>query len=311
MIDTIQISKTFVRSPDQSELERNAWKSIRDQRTGEPTALFFNSPKGENKPRLTLSRTRNDRWIIRAEVSIGSWLHGSNLHLPNEEEFQNGLDLLCKYVESKSGVSFEAHTERVSRVDFTRDFQVGENAVIPIIAKFAKFNLPRYKRVCYEETAVYFKNSLEKFKLTKQFKIYSKFHERLSESKDKSEQEAAKGLIRFEISFMKSAVNRLAKSLKLPNHRANHILTKETSKKAIEKAMKQLHFHSLLTINTPSIKKLFAVCDSTSGFSRVGFLYLRDHYGDDLAKQTFINASPKTLKRYSDDCSKAGVLSLE
>ncbi len=156
MIDTFQISKTFARPPNESELISNSWKPILNKHTGEPTALCFNSARGE--PRLTLSRTRNDCWIVRAEVSFGSWLFGSNLHLPNEDELHHGLDLLSEYVESKSGIVFDAHTERVSRVDFTRDFQVGENAVIPIISKFAKLNLSRYERVCFGETSVYFKN---------------------------------------------------------------------------------------------------------------------------------------------------------
>ncbi|CAN5551779.1 hypothetical protein BH10ACI1_BH10ACI1_18930 [soil metagenome] len=307
MIDTFQISKTFARPPDKSEFEKNGWKSLRDAHTGEPTALCFNSAKGE--PRLTLSRNRNDYWIIRAEVSFGSWLFGSNLNLPNEDEFQIGLDLLSEYVKSKSGIVFDAHTQRVSRVDFTRDFQVGENAVIPIIAKFAKFKLPRYERVCFGDTSVYFKNGGKE--RTKEFLIYSKYHERLANSKDRSEQMAAKGLIRFEISYRKSAVNRLAKSLKLPSHQANHILTKETSDRIIKAAMKQLHFDSLFTSEIPNFKKLSEICDSGSIFSRVGFLYLRDKFGEDLAKQPFINVSPKTLKRYSDDCNKAGILTLE
>ena len=307
MIDTFQISKTFARPPNESELISNSWKPILNKHTGEPTALCCNSAKGE--PRLTLSRTRNDYWIIRAEVSFGSWLHGSNLRLPNENELHHCLDLLSGYVEDKSGIAFDAHTERVSRVDFTRDFQVGENGVLPIIAKFAKFNLPRYERVCFGDTSVYFKNAGKE--KTKQILIYSKYHERLAKSKDKSEHEAAKGLIRLEVSLRKSAVNRLAKSLKLPNHHANHILTKETSERALQRAMKHLHFDSLLTAGNSNVEKLFEIQSATMPLTLIGFLYLRDKYGDDLAKQSFIKTSPKTLKRYSDDCSKVGVLTLQ
>ncbi len=307
MIDTFQISKTFARLPGKSELFSNGWKLLLDKHTGNLTALYFNSARGE--PRLTLSQTRNEYWIIRAEVSVGSWLHGSNLYLPNENELHHGLDLLSGHVEDKSGIVFDAHTERVTRVDFTRDFQVGENAVIPIIAKFAKFKLPRYERVCFGETSVYFKNAGKD--RTKEYLIYSKYHERLAKGNDESEQEAAKGLIRLEVSLRKSGVNRLAKSLKLPNHRSNYILTKETSEKALQMAMKQLHFDSLLTAITPSIKNLFDVRDSASAFNRVGFLFIRDKFGEDFSKLPFIKISSKTLKRYSDDCSKAGILSLE
>ena len=83
--------------------------------------------------------------------------------------------------EIKSGIFFDAHTERVTRVDFTRDFQVGEHFVIPIIAKFARLTMPRYNRICFDETSVYFKNAGKE--ITKQFLIYSKYHEMLSHDK--------------------------------------------------------------------------------------------------------------------------------
>ena len=311
MIDTTQISKTFARPPNFSEMLENGWKPLKDKHTGEPTALCCNSAKGRGEPRLTLSRTRNDMWIIRAEVSPGAWLHGSNLYLPDEGDLQHVLDAISAYVEDKSGIVFDAHTERVTRVDFTRDFQVGEINVLPIIAKYARFILPKYHRVCYDETSVYFRNSLEKGKLTKQFKIYSKHHDLLDKCDDASESEKARGLLRFEVSHLKAAVNRLAKSYNLPDHRANHILTKETSEKVIQTAMKQLHFDSFIKTETSNIDKLFEICDSASAFTRIGFLYMRDQYGDDLTKQPFINISSKTIKRYQDDCNKAGVCSLE
>jgi hypothetical protein len=307
MIDTFQISKTFARMPNQGELERNNWKPLRDKRTGKLTALCFNSAKGE--PRLTLSRTRNDYWIIRAEVSLGSWLHNSNLHLPNEDELHNGLDLLSNYVKNKSGIVFDVQTARVTRVDFTRDFQVGENAVIPIIAKFGKLNLPKYRRICFDDTTVYFKNAGKE--LTKQVLIYSKYHERLAKGNDIPEQEAAKGLIRLELSLRKSAVNRLARSLKLPSHHANYILTRETSERVLQKTMEQLHFESLLTTEVPNIENLFEICDSASAFTRIGYLYMRDKYAENLSKLPFIKISSKTLKRYENDCRQAGTLSLE
>lgn len=112
MIDTFKISKTFARLPNQSELISNGWKMLLDRQTGEPAALYLTSPKGEGKPRLTISQNPlNDYWVIGAEVSLGSWLSNSNLHLPDEEEFYQGLHLLSQYVESKSGIGFDAHRE--------------------------------------------------------------------------------------------------------------------------------------------------------------------------------------------------------
>lgn len=124
---------------------------------------------------------------------------------------------MSKYVESKSGIFFDAHDCKVTRVDFTRDFQVGENAVIPIIAQFAPQKISRYTRTCIDDTTVYFKNAGKE--KTKQFQIYSKYHERLANGKDAAEQEKAKGLIKLESSLRKSAVRRLVNTLKLPGNR--------------------------------------------------------------------------------------------
>lgn len=311
MIDTFQVSKTFARPPNQADLKSRGWKSVRFEHSGEPTTLCRNSTKGEHKPRLTLSRTRNDLWIVRAEVSPGAWLHGSNLHLVDEDELQHVLDALSAEVEDKSDIVFDAHTERVTRVDFTRDFLVGENNVLQIIAKYVRFALPKYHRVCYDETSVYFKNSLKKGKLTKQFKIYSKYHDLLDKCKDAAEIKKAKGLVRLEVSHFKTAVNRLAKSFNLRNHRANHILTKETSDKVIDDAIKRLHFNSFIKMENSNVEKLLKAYDSSSALSRIGFLYLQGQYGEDLTKHPLINISSKTLKRYQDDCNKAGVCSLE
>ena len=309
MLDTFQISKTFARPPTQSELESKGWKPLLDKHTGDLTALYFNSAKGKGEPRLTLSQDRNGLWNIRAEVSLGSWLHHSNLYLPDKDELNYGLDLLSEYVETKSGIIFDAHTGRVSRVDFTRDFQVGENSVIPIIAKFAKLNLPRYKRSCFGETSVYFKNAGKE--RTKEFMIYSKYQERLAKGKSNAELEMAKGLLRLEVSFRKSEVNRLAKSLKLKSHQTDYILTQRTSEQVLRKAMKQLHFDSLLNDKPTNIENLFKVCGLVPALKCIGFLYVRDKYGENFPKLPFIDVSPKTLKRYFDDCKKAGVLSLE
>lgn len=309
MIDTFQISKTFVRSPNLDDLEINGWKPLRDQRTGERRGVYLNAPKNERQPRLTLARNRNALWNIRAEVSIGSWLFNSNLHLPVEAELFESLGKLSEYVETKSGIVFDARTERVTRVDFTRDFKVEEVTVIPVIAKFSDLDMPRYNRLCYDETSVYFKNSGKA--QTKQFLIYSKYHERLAKSKNVSEQESAKGLIRLEISFRKKGVNALAKQLKLKNHHANYILTKETSERVMQAAMKKLNFASFLNHKTPTLKELFDSCGSAAALNRIGFLFMCGKFGKDFAKLTYVNLSPKTLKRYGDDCNKIGLSSLE
>ena len=88
-------------------------------------------------------------------------------------------------------------------------------------------------------------------------------------------------------------------------------MTKETSERVIQKAMKQLHFDGLLTAECFNVEKFFELYGAKMSFSLIGFLWLKEIYGEDLAKLSFVKTHPKTLKRYSDNCSKAGVMSLE
>ncbi len=309
MIDTFQIFKMLVRVPEERKLISKGWKPLFNRFTGKSTVLILNSPKGTGAPRLTLSQNPLKRWIIRAEVSLGNWLYNSNLHLVNADELSQGLRLLSEYVEDNSGIVFDARTARVSRVDFTRDFSVEEDQVIPIIAKIGELTLPKYVRHNFGDTTVYFQNCGKAH--TKKFLIYGKYQERINKNKDQSEIEASKGILRLEISLKKKGVSNLAKSLKLPNHQAQHILTAETSQKVIEEAMTKLHFSSLLSAESASVEKLFDLFKPSMAFNLIGFLYTSDKYGKDLSKTSFINISPKTLKRYADDCRKAGISSLE
>ncbi|MBS1796792.1 MAG: hypothetical protein JSS81_23380 [Acidobacteria bacterium] len=307
MIDTFQVSRTQARAPVPEKLDN--WQPLRDNKTGEPYALCFNSPKGEHKPRLTITKNPNEFWIIRAEVSPGSWLFNSNLHLVNEAELDRGLHLLSEYVEEKTGVPFDAHSARVTRVDFTRDFDVGENNVIPFIAQVSILDLQKYKKICFDNTSVYFRNAGKE--LTKQYKIYSKYHERLANSKDIDEQERAKGIVRLEVSFRKSGVNRLAESLGLQSHCAEHVLTKDVSDKVIERAMKVLEFEKILKGQISDYNTLFQTKGFNEGSKLLSFLFLKAKLGNDYEKFALFGITKRTCQRYWKLCKELGVLSLE
>ena len=55
---------------------------------------------------------------------------------------------------------------------------------------------------------------------------------------DKNILEKAKDILRFEVELRNKAIYNLAKSLKLPDHTANYILTKEVSDAVIESKLK-------------------------------------------------------------------------
>jgi len=138
---------------------------------------------------------------------------------------------------------------------------------------------------------------------------YSKYHERQHKNKSK-EQEIAKGMLRLEISHRKVGVNNMAKSLRLKSNTANHVLTQTTATQVIDKAMKLLKFSTLFSVEKPNFENLFEAYSGTKAVGLVGYLFLESRYGD-ISTIPSLDISAKTIKRYRNDCRKAGILSLE
>lgn len=226
MFDTVAISRTSARSPDVDLLVRNGCKPFFGKYTGEPYKLVLNGEKGTKEPRLNFSKSPLGYWILKAEVSIGAWLFGSNIHLPDEEDMNDFFSYLSDFVRYKTGIKFDAYLERATRLDVTRDFQIGESRVLSVLKELNNVDIPKYHRKPVDNTGVYFENK-GKVK-NKKYSVYSKFHDLLSKNADESELDLAKGLLRLEVEHKDNhAVSNLAKSLKMPNHNVNRIMTRE------------------------------------------------------------------------------------
>ncbi len=122
----------------------------------------------------------------------------------------------------------------------------------------------------------------------------------------------ANGLLRFGIEHKDNrAVANIAKSLKLPDHNANHILTRQVSDKILEDAMKLLNFQTLLDNAHSPLEKLAENFDSAKPLTLAGHLLYKREFGNNYGELPFINLSENTIKKYDRECAKAGVLSLE
>lgn len=310
MFDTVAISRTFARSPDIDLLVKNGCKPFYSKYDGEPYKLVLNSEKGAKEPRLTISKSPKGYWIIKAEVSIGAWMFGSNLFLPNENEMKDFFPMLSDFVRFKTGIKFEAHHERVTRADPTRDFPIGETNVLRVLKELNNLEIPKYDRKPINFTGVYFKNR-GRIK-NKIYSIYSKFHELANKNASKTEIELANGLLRFGIEHKDNrAVANIAKSFNLPNHNANHILTRQVSERILNDAMKLLNIQSLLDNAHSPLEKLAENFDSAKPLTLAGHLLYKREFGNNYGELPFINLSENTLKKYDRECAKAGVLSLE
>lgn len=294
MIDTIQITRTLIRPPDESLLIKNGWIPRFNGVTGQLGKFILNEDKGSLAPRSTILRDLYDRWFLRTEVSPTAWRTGSNIDFLNESDFFESLRQLSEFVTDKSKLNFNAFEGRVTRVDFTRDFYVGEHLVLPIIARFNTFNLPRYKRSSINGESVCFTNSGKR--LSKQYKIYSKYHERLANSKISSDYEKSRAVLRLEISLRYQAVYGLANSLNLKSILARDILNYSVAKRVIENAMHRLHFKSFLRTKKPDYTAIFEK-NGPKSFGIIGYYYLKDLYPENFPDYIVKHVSKKTLQR--------------
>lgn len=259
---------------------------------------------------MTISESPKAFWIIKAEVSIPDWLHGSNLFLPDENDMKVFFNRLSQFVGDNTGIRFNADSERVTRVDITRDFQTGEAKVMSKIAALKQIRLAKYDWRPINDTGIYYVNRGKK--KNKKYSVYSKYHDLTDKNRSIEELELAKGILRLEIQHKENtAVSNLAKSLKYPNHNANYILTRETSEKVIQKAMKLFPFESMPESQNSSNENLFNSYDSLTAYRLTGHLYLKSIYGVNYSELPFIKVSERTVKKYDKECVKADVLSLE
>ncbi len=310
MFDTVAISRTFIHKPNFDLLENNGCKLFFSKYTGEPYKLVLNDNKGAKQPRLTISESPKAFWIIKAEVSIPDWLYDSNLFLPNENDMKVFFKRLSHFVGDNTGIKFNAASERVTRADITRDFQRDEGKVLSKLATINQVRLAKYDWRPFNDTGVYYVNKGKK--KNKRYSVYSKYHDLAAKNRSANELDLAKGVLRLEIQHKdNTAVSNLAKSLKYPNHNANYILTRHTSEKVIEKAMKLFHLEPLRNSQNSPIENLFNCFDSLTAYRLTGHLYLKSIYGVNYFELPFITVSERTVKKYDKECVKVGVLSLE
>lgn len=311
MFDTVAISRTFARPPNIDLLVENGCKPFHSRYDGEVYKLALNGDEGAKEPRLTISSSPKGFWIIKAEVSIGAWLHGSNIFLPDENDLRRFFPDLSQFVRLKTGIKFDAYSERTTRLDVTRDFILTESRVMSILKELKNVSIPKYHCKPIDNKSVYFENKGKD--KNKRFKIYSKYQDFIDKKASDAEIELAEGILRLEIEHKNNrAVSNLSGSLNIPYHFANRMITRETSEAVINNAMTLLHLDSILINQSKSkLETLVLNFDSSTALKLAGHLLFKDKFGADYYKLPFIDLKEATVRNYDRKCAKTGILSLE
>lgn len=296
--------------PDVEMLRRNGCKTFSDKH-GEVYKVVLNGKPGAKEPRLTITKTQKGFWRMQGEVSIGAWLFNSNIFLPNERDLEIFFDDLSAFIYFKVGIWFDVRLERTTLLDVTRDFELNsESKVMSVLKDLNYVEIPKYNRRPFNDTSVYWENKgTIKNKI---FKVYSKQHDFIDKGASIEEIKLAKGVLRLEVHHGDNrAVANLAKSLKLSKHRAGQIITRKTSEKVINEAMKLIGLDSLLNNQSDSNLETLALnFDKSMPLILAGHLAFKAEFGAEYYKLPFINLTAATVKGYERECAKTGTLSL-
>ncbi|MEZ5428328.1 MAG: phage/plasmid replication protein [Pyrinomonadaceae bacterium] len=304
MIDTVELKHCY-RSLKCNDFQ-NDWQHI--NRYGNPRWVL-NPQKPEKLPHLTMIFTPNGLWHLYARVSIPNLLFGHNSRLPNQSEVLNGLDLLGKFVESKSGNSFDPQSATVSAVDFVYDVPLGkETTVHRTVKHLSKRRLNRFWKCFIEELTLYF-NSKGK-RRTRQIRIYPKLPEVLSRKSSNEEAiQFARGVLRIENCFRhKRSIDSFVKEYSLEDSSANSILKEKVAKQSISRILKKLNFNDAVCPTKDStLNILLRKFKPLKAMKLLGFLRFVNERGLYFYKDEALGFSKDSYYRCIRDCSDAGV----
>lgn len=275
--------------------------------TGE--RYVFNPPAIKNHalPALTWYAAPDGINYLTARVSIPKMLYGNNVQMVSGKEISRALDGISNYASELSGVEFDAKSANVGQIDFSYNFQVGEENAFGYLNALRQTSMPRMKRrIIGDGETVDFGNRSQKVI------CYSKSVEtanlaRLSKATD-ADVRAAVGILRVEHRFLNSgACKRLAERFNLPDRRADYLLRDDIAEMVMNETIMKLGLDKAVESGDSRLSLLREHCHGYgSRFQRLaGFLALCDAYGaDNLVPLRIV--TERTFYRQRKEVEEAG-----
>lgn len=306
MLDTIAVKKYL--SPSSDILTRRSiWQPIKDSVR---RSFVCNQTLATGLPRLTLTRSQDSRQHLRAEVSLPRWIRGSNSFLLTETQIWDALEQLSKFVFDLTGEPFSTSDMLVTRVDFTKDFSVGESKIAPIIRRLSTAWISRTLRTTVEDTTIYFNSKART--LSKRIAVYGKYREVLSREHSEADLEKALGVLRLEISYRRTpAVKTLVTKQDLTIRTAERIFKQDVADRVFREYIELLNLEQVIDHGTSILEKLEKYYSPVQAMRLLGFLQYLMEYGQDFYRLPFLQFSRTTYWRALKDCKRAGVLPIE
>jgi hypothetical protein len=303
MIDTITLKHEYLRLDTQRLVSRGF---VGKQGRKNPQ-WFWNPPSGSASPRITISRPPSGVFHIFAECSLPKLLYGSNAKLPaSETEVSNGIETMCREVETIIEADFDARYASISKIHLTRDYRLGDAANTAAMALFDKrikyFPKRNLTTNNNEPVTLYF--NYQSTRRNCVICIYSKYAEVLTRKASQDELEAARGSLRIEyrannLSGIRSVCNRFEAS------GPTELLSNDLNDRVFSFIESELHFPECIAFQESPLTKLLNYYTPTKAKNLYGFLELRRLIGDEELTKTAKDRRNFNISRRA--CEKAGV----
>lgn len=240
-IDTVVLSHAYrpAELPLPDELVKKGFEINHKHRESSGNiinARFRPLGKRDHEPRITITKSDHGYSGIQVEVSIAKLLDGNGLGEQTDEDIECALDAIENCTWQRTGVTFDARTAKVKRLDANADFPVGEHR----IQSYLKSMNCRSSRMIQGTVGTTTKQFHNK---SRTLIAYGKRAEIESHSKGdyltRLDAQMATGLLRVESRLRGAPISRLAKKLRVAAD-AGHLLTMSIAHQIVASALNEL-----------------------------------------------------------------------
>ncbi len=284
-IDTIRISH-YCRPydlPPPEELEDKGFELTYKRRKGSNNIMTAHlKPNNFRHYHLTVIKSDFGYSGVNIELSLAKFLDNSGLGglgIQSDDDIERGFESIEDIINGQVGVSFNVRTAKVSRLDVNADFPVGEDRIQSYINAISRPNA-RFTPAGFGDSTKEF------FNKSRKLIVYGKYKEvekRWKKGKATDEQlEAAKGLLRVEVSLRKSPLDRLAKKRNVAAE-TSKLINLSVANHIVSEGLHQLR----LDMKRTSYEKLYRLMSEHFGRNAplmLGIVQYRAVYGDDFWK---------------------------
>ena len=228
---------------------------------------------------LTVIKSERGYCGVNIELSLAKFLDSSGLGIQTDVDIEYVFDEIEFIIQGLVGAKFNPRTAKVSRLDVNADFPVGEDRIHSYINALSRPNA-RFTPADFGDTTKQF------FNKSRKLLVYGKYEEIKNQVKKRratvDDLEAARGLLRVEISLRKTPIDRLSKKLNV-SAEASQLVNLSVASYIVSEGLHQLR----LDMPRTSSDKLYRLMSEHFGQAAplmLGIVQYRAVYGDDFWK---------------------------